>query len=443
VLSAQECREVVERVLARATAEQVSVSLSGGETSHLRFARNAPSTGGNYSDSTLSVTCSFGLRSGTASVNQLDERSLSVAVERAEAIARRAPEDPEAMPSLEPQQYPEVRAWSERSAGNAPELIADGTAECLRQARASGLVAAGFSRAEAEFRCFGNERGLFAWERSTEASFSETARTPDGSGSGWAAAAGNGVEELDYARCSRVALEKARLSRDPGALEPGSYPAILEPACVANLLALLVGAMDARSADEGRSFFSAPGGTNRIGESLFPASITLRTDPSDPGVPGRPWGEDGLPQRARDLVRDGRLASLSYDRYWAKKQGVEPVPDPSNVLMEGGTGTLEDLIRTTDRGVLVTSLWYIRSVDPRTLLHTGLTRDGVFWVENGEIVRPLTNFRWNDSPVAVLKSVLAMSAPVRTPPRASNAGTYRVPALRVASFTLSSVSEAV
>jgi len=205
----------------------------------------------------------------------------------------------------------------------------------------------------------------------------------------------------------------------------------------------LLSSMNQRSADEGRSFFSAAGGQTKLGQQLFPEQVTIRSDPAAVAAPGAPWGDSGLPQLPRTWVDQGRIADLACDRFWAQKTGRQPIPLASNLLMSGGSGTVADLVSSTERGVLITSLWYIVSVNPRTLLYTGLTRDGVFWIENGKIAYPVTNFRWNDSPVSVLSNIDGMSESVRASPRESTATNISVPALRVKEFELSSVSDAV
>jgi len=443
VLSKDEAQRVTERVIAASKADEVHVSLTGGETTHLRFARNAPSTSGNYTNRSLSVLSVFGKRSGSFSVNQLDDASLEHAVTRSEQIARLAPEDPEHMPALGPQSYIAVDAYRDSVLERGPEQLAQGVATAISVAEQRGLVAAGFGTASTKASSIGNSAGLFGYQQSTTASFSQTVRTADGKGSGWASGAGREVGDIDFAVNTDTATRKAEQSAGAQPLEPGKYVTILEPACVANLVQMFLYSMNARNADEGRSFFSKPGGGNRLGEKLFGDSIDIHSDPTHPVVPGSSWGGGGLPQVRRDWVKGGVVSSLSYDRFWAREKGVEPLPAPSNTIMQGGTGSVQDLIASTDQGVLITSLWYIRGVDPRTMLYTGLTRDGVFWIENGKIVRPLTNFRWNDSPVAVLKNVEAMSASVRVSPRSRRSPTVMVPALRVRQFELSSVSEAV
>jgi predicted Zn-dependent protease len=191
-----------------------------------------------------------------------------------------------------------------------------------------------------------------------------------------------------------------------------------------------------RTADEGRSFLARPGGGNRIGERVFAESVTFRTDPFDPRIPASPWGFGGLPARKVTWVERGVVKELAVDRYWARKTGREPVSGPSNLILEGGSGSLDDLIAGADRALLVTRFWYIRMVNPQDIVLTGLTRDGVWLVEKGKIVHPVNNFRFNDSPVNLLKNVEAMSAPVAS-------GSRALPAIRARDFLFTSRSHAV
>jgi predicted Zn-dependent protease len=443
MLDKQTAKQIVDAAVAASKADEVFVAVEAEDTTHLRFARNEPSTSGSFRDVKVTVTSTLGRRRGSAETNQRDPGAIAAVVRRSEELARLAPEDPEHMPVLGPQSYPAVDAFDDGAVEAAPVELARGAAACLASARERGVVAAGFGVAEAEWRAIGSSRGLFGFRRATTGHFSQTVRTPDGTGSGWASDVGPRIGRIDFTRNAASAIDKALASRTPRPLAPGRYPVILEPACVADLVGLLIMNMDARLADEGRSFFSRPGGGNRLGEALFPDTVSILSDPVDRLVPGAPWGSDGVPQSRRAWIDRGKVASLAYDRFWAAKQGVEPVPRPSNTLMTGGSGSLAELIASTERAVLITSLWYIRGVDPRSMLHTGLTRDGVFMVENGAIAYPLTNFRWNDSPVAVLKNIEAMTAPVQVSPRSWRSASVAVPALRVSSFELSSVSDAV
>lgn len=443
MLTRERARAVTDAVLSLSRADEVRVELSERDVTHLRFARNAPSTSGAYNEPSLTVTSAFGKRTGSITVNQLDQASLAEAVRRSEEMARLAPEDPEHMPALGPQDYGDTPGFDAATAERGAEVLAEGVARCLDDASRAGLEAAGFTETAAEVSVMASSRGLFGYHRGTRAYVSETARLPDGSGSGWASAADHRIGQLDYGAVSRVAVDKARASRAPRPLEPGAYVTILEPACVANLLQYMMFSMDTRAADEGRSYFAAPEGGTRRGQKLFPDSVHVYSDPSDPLAPGAPWGQDGVPQTRRAWIENGTLTSLRADRFWADQQGIEPVPFPSNLIMRGGTGSVQDLVASTERGLLVTSLWYVRPVDPRSLLLTGLTRDGVFLIEDGKIVHPVQNFRWNESPIHVLEHAQAMSEAVRVPPRPARAANVVVPALKVSSFHFTSVSEAV
>jgi len=443
MLSETEGRQWIERTLALSRAEGAQVTLEATSATHLRFARNSPSTSGSHTDHTLTVRSSFGKKSAAATTNQLDDASLREVVERSERLARLAPENPEHMPDLEPQSYASVAAFDATLPERGAAYIAEGSAGCMAKARESDLVAAGYSLVSARATFVGNRRGLYGHHRATEASFSETVRTSSGAGSGWAAGVGTALDQVDYAKCGAVAIDKALRSAEPKPLPPGKYVTILEPACVASLMQLLAFSMNQRSAEEGRSFFSEPDGKTKLGQQLFPEGISLGSDPSSQLAQGSPWGNEGLPQLPRRWIDKGRLTELFCERFWATKRDREPVPPPSNLLMQGGSGSLDDLIASTKRGVLITSLWYIRFVDPKTLLLTGLTRDGVFWVENGKIAHPVSNFRWNDSPIRVLKNVDAMTKSARTSPREGTASNIWVPAVRVKEFELSSVSDAV
>lgn len=443
MLTRQESQVIIEKILNASNSDETRVSLSSGTTTHLRFARNTPSTSGRTTDTVVTVHCTFGTRTGSARTNQLDEDSLRATVKTAQELARLAPEDTEHMPALGPQQYMTSNAWVEETAESGSPLLASGAEECIRAAEDRGLVAAGFLRIDAESDALGNSSGLFAYHRSTIASMSETVRTADGGGSGWVSRAANNIRDINFKEIASVAVEKALASRDPRKLKPGKYTTILEPSCVAEMVRSLLFAMDARSADEGRSYFSLKGGGTKLGEKIFPDAVTIVSDPSDRTVPGSPWGEDGLPQKRVEWIDKGVVKNLRSSRYWAKKQGGTPVAFPPNMLMTGGDASVQDLIRSTEQGLLVTSLWYIRSVDPQTLMLTGLTRDGVFRIEDGAIAYPVMNFRWNESPAAVFQNIDSMARSQRVPPRESANPTMLIPALKVREFNFTSLSEAV
>jgi predicted Zn-dependent protease len=211
---------------------------------------------------------------------------------------------------------------------------------------------------------------------------------------------------------------------------------ILEPAAAADLIQLMMN-MNARQADEGRSFYSKKGGGTKIGEKIVDERVNIYTDPWHDNVPVSPWSGDGMPRKKMDIIKGGTVTNLFYDRYWAEKKGVEPTSFPGNMIMEGGKASLEDMIKDTKKGVLVTRFWYIRAVDPQTLLYTGLTRDGTFYIENGKIKHPIKNFRFNESPIIMLNNLETLGKQVRT------GNGQLIPYLKVRDFTFSSLSDAV
>ncbi|MDP3911762.1 MAG: metallopeptidase TldD-related protein, partial [Gemmatimonadales bacterium] len=244
------------------------------------------------------------------------------------------------------------------------------------------------------------------------------------------------------------AVRKAHGTRAPRELEPGKYTVVLEPTAAGNLLTLMAFALNARSADEGRSFFSKRGGGNKIGEQVVDERITIASDPQDTDLLTSPFTGEGLPVTPTVWIENGVLKNLAYDRFWANKQNREPVPFGGGFRLSaaGATASLDELIKGVDRGLLVTRFWYIRAVDQRTLLYTGITRDGVFLIERGEVAGAVRNFRFNESPVAMLNNVVAVGRPERI--SASESGgvggaAVVVPPLIVKAFTFTSVSEAV
>jgi predicted Zn-dependent protease len=208
------------------------------------------------------------------------------------------------------------------------------------------------------------------------------------------------------------------------------------------LLERLIFGLDARQADEGRSFMSLPGGKSRLGEKLVDERVTIYSDPLNSDLPTSTWTGDGRPQEKVNWIEKGVVKNFSYSRYWAQKQNVKAIPGPDGIIMEGGTKSLEELIRGTKKGVLVTRLWYIRDVDPQTLLLTGLTRDGTFYIEDGKIQFPIKNFRFNESPVIMLNNVEELGKPERTISVESNVN-YLLPPIKVRDFTFTSLSDAV
>jgi predicted Zn-dependent protease len=440
-LSRSAARRLTERVLSFARLDDVRVRVSSRRHGNTRFANNEVTTTGDVEERQVSVTATIDGRSATVTSNRFDDGALEALVRDAEATAALSPPDPEHMPPLGAQRYRKV---AERDAATAT-LGAEARVGLIEPAIAvgveRGLTSAGLVTHEDSAFAIGNRAGLFAHHASTSVATSTTCRTADGTGSGRAAFESHRVAGLDARALALVAADKAAASARPEALEPGRFVVVLEPAAVADLLGFLVAALDARRADEGRSWFSVPGGGTRVGEKLFHESVTLWSDPADPAAPASPIGEDGLPHGKVTWIDKGVLRALACSRFWAQKQGREPLPAPSAVHLEGTQSPLSELVRGVDRGILVTRFWYNRMLEPRTILATGLTRDGTFLVEKGKVVSAVKNFRYNDSPVTLLRNVLALGKPERTP--GGERRVMVVPPMVVEGFNFASLSDAV
>jgi predicted Zn-dependent protease len=443
VFAREEAQAIIERVLAMSRADGAEVTLSTSYSANLRFAANQISTAGGITNANVVVSSSFGPKHAVVTTNDLSDESLLRVVRQSEALARLAPDDPEAMPLLGPQQYDAVAAAFPSTAELTPEDRARAALTALDVTRKSGdLAAAGFIITGEDAQAIGNNAGLFAYHRSTNANYTVTVRTADGTGSGWAGADHPDWSRLEPSAVSARAIEKARLSRNPQAIEPGRYTVILEPQAVGDLVQLLAFYADARIADEGRSPFAKQGGGNKLGEKIVDSRVTVTADPRDAELLSQPFDGEGFRLGRQALIENGVLRQLTYSRFWAKKQGTTPTGSPTSIRMAGGTDSIDDMIRSTERGVLVTRLWYLREVDPRTVLYTGLTRDGTFLIEKGKIAKSIRNLRFNESPLFMLNNLEALGRPVRLAGTEAG-GAVVMPPIKVRDFNFTSLSEAV
>ncbi|MBP6771382.1 MAG: TldD/PmbA family protein [Gemmatimonadaceae bacterium] len=443
ILTREEAMAIVEKAVKWSKADAVDVQINTYTQGNIRFADNQVSTAGSTTDAQLGVQSAFGPKHAVVTTNDLSDEAIKRAVEQSERIAKLAPDDPEAMPQLGKQTYAPVNAFFESTANLSADDRAKAALIALEMARKAGDVkAAGYLVSGAGALAIGNSTGMFAYHRATNVNYTLTARTTDGTGSGWAAADHPDWAQLDARRVATRAVEKAKASQNPVALEPGRYTVILEPQAVGDLVQLISNYADARSADEGRSPFVKAGGGNKVGEKICDERVTIYSDPSDSQLVGRPWDFEGMPIGRQVWIEKGVLKQLIYSRFWAKKQGKVATGGPSTFKMAGGTQTVDDLIKGTTRGILVTRLWYLREVDPRTILYTGLTRDGTFLVENGKITKSLRNFRFNESPLFMLNNIEALGQPERLA-GTEQGGDVVMPSLRVRDFNFTSLSEAV
>lgn len=436
ILNKEEAKAILQKALSYSKADECSLSLNGSEGGNIRYARNAVSTAGEISTLSLAVTAAYGKKSGTATINEFDDASLEKVVRRAEELARLAPENPEYVSVLAPQQYQESITYSDATGAVDPEKRADAVAKSLSVAKSGNLESAGFLENSTGFNAIMNSKGLYAYNKDSDVSFSVTMRNQAGTGSGYVSKSFNDVGKLDTLALSKIAAYKANNSAGARAIEPGKYTVILEPLAASDMLGNLARSFDARNADEGRSFLSKKGGGTRLGEQLFDEKVTIYSDPLHPELPSATWVGDGRPRAKTVWVDKGVVKNLAYSLFWAQQKGVNAVPPPGRVIMEGGNSSLENMIKNTDRGILVTRFWYIRYVDPQTLLLTGLTRDGTFYIENGQIKFPIKNFRFNESPVIMLNNVEELGKPERVE-------NMIVPPMKIRDFTFTSLSDAI
>jgi predicted Zn-dependent protease len=443
LMSRAEAQAFLERVVKLSRADTIAAQLGGGFTGNIRFAANRITTSGGVSNSQLVVQSGYGPKHAVVTTGDFSPDGVERAVRQSEAIAKLTPDDPEDMPLLPPQEYTAVNASFDSTANLTPADRAAAAHTAIDAAKAAGdLAAAGFIIAGGDYNAIASNTGMYAYFLSTSANYQLTVRTNDGTGSGWAAADHPDWSQIDFKAVSARAIEKARASRNPVAVEPGRYTVILEPQAVGDLVQLLAFSLDARSADEGRSAFSRTGGGTKIGDKIVDSRVTLFSDPADPQLLGQPWNGEGLPLNREVWIENGVLKQLAYSRFWARKKNMRPSGGLGAVKMSGGDATTEQMIASTPRGILVTRLWYLREVDPRSVLYTGLTRDGTFLIENGKITRAVKNLRFNESPLFMLNNLESLGKSERVAGTEAG-GNVVFPTIKVKDFNFTSLSDAV
>ena len=446
LLTEQDVKTLTSKILSMTSADDATAAVSSNKQSHLRFANNNVLTSGSRESRTANVTVWIGGKRGSASTNDLDDASLKEMVAQAEKIARNAPPDREYMPTLGKQTYKPVSGYYEATANLSLIDRAKQIGAILSEFERNNVIGAGFHSAGAQAGGNATKNGNFDFERSTGVGLSVTSRTPDGTSSGYFLRSHNDISKLDTMYIAKQSIKKALDGRGARAIDPGVYTVILEPQAVADLIGGFGFGFNARNAEEGRSAFSAPGGKTKVGQQVFDEKVTIFSDPWHPDLPGSQSAQGGIPAQRITMINKGVLENLTYNRYWAAQKDKQPTPGPVNTifLTSGPINTLEEMIRSTKRGILVSRFWYIRATNPRTASSTGLTRDGVWWIEDGKIAYPLKNFRFNQSTIEMLApgNVLMVSKPERVGSSEGGGGSL-LPALKLKEFNFTSQSEAV
>ena len=452
-----EAQKLARKVMGLSTFADCQVTVAATEQAYTRFANNGITTAAFSLRQNISVAVTRDGRTGVYTADDMDDASLREAVKKAEELAVIAPPNPERLEPLGAQQYPETPAFDERTAkARAPEMIPH-VKTIIDEALKRKLVAAGLIERSHRITAVANKAGLFGYSESADSQLTTTVRMADGSSSGWAGQPSARLGDIDSAKLANVASEKCARWKSPRKLDPGNYTVVLEPTAAGDIVRLITSGFSARNTDEGRTFLSKRGGGNLVGEKLFPDHITLRSNPFDWRQPTAPWTGDLLPTRPINWVEKGVVGNLAYDRYWASKTGKPATPSAGggfgggfggggfggavSLEMEGSDASLDSLIASVERGLLITHFWYIRGVNPQTLQQTGLTRDGVFLIENGKITAPVMNFRFLESPVRLLKNTVKVGEAVRV--RGLEGGIMIAPSLVATDFPLPSISDAV
>ena len=436
-----EAERLCAKILSYSTLPECEVELTATEEYYTRFANNGITTAGFAERRTAVIRSTRDGKTGKIQTGEMDDRALKASVKRTEDLAAIAPADPERQPPLGRQQYPEIHEFDERTANaRAPEMIPQ-IGALVKIAGSKKLVAAGLFERSHTTTAVANKAGLFGYSRSADSRLSTTIRMPDGSSSGWAGHPSLRIADISGEALANQASEKCLRWRNPKRLDPGAYTVVLEPTAAGDIVRLIARGLDARGTEEGRTFLSRKGGGTLTGETLFPEFVTLRSDPFSSRQSAVPWTSELLPQHPVSWVQNGVAKNTFYTRYWAARTGKSATPFPGALVLDGSEASTEDLIRSVDRGLLVTHFWYIRFVNPQTLQHTGLTRDGVFLIENGKIAEPVMNFRFNDSPVELLKNTKKLGRPERV--RGLEGGEMVAPAILASNFHFTSVSDAV
>jgi predicted Zn-dependent protease len=442
MLTRDQAKKLTEKALSFSTFPECDIGVNSSERADIRFALNGITTSGYVITQSMFITSVKDGQTGSTTVDEFDDKSIEEAVKRTEELAAISPANPEREAPLGPQKYADIDNFAVSTANARNQAMIPHVRAIVEAAKASNLVAAGFFEREASASAIANKQGNFGYGRTTDASLSATVRDAAGASSGWASQPAARIEDIDGAIIGKTAVEKCMRWKNPKRLDPGKYTVVLEPTAVGDLIQLLGFSMQARGAEEGRSFLSKKGGGTRLGEKMFPEFVTLRSDPFNKLYSVLPWGGGaGMPTGKMTWIENGAVKNLSYDRYYAKQAGREPTPAPNHLILDGGGKSLAELIASVDRGLLVTRFWYIRPVNPQTVTFTGLTRDGLFVIEKGKITGPAMNFRFNESPVRMLQNTLAAGKPIRV--RGGEGQGMIAPPLVIKDFNFTSISDAV
>ena len=432
--TSDEFRFLADLVLKRSGADHTVVTLHDHHGGTTRFANSRVVQNVDTRRGTMTIAVAFDSRRGSASTTDFTAGAIQDTLARAERIARISPEDPEYLPPPEPQVFPAPLTSRPETAAAGPARRLEYANEAIGQCRIENLQAAGIVSSSIASVGVAASNGLFAREERTEARFSLTVQADDATG--WSAAAHRSIDHLKIQDRTLSAINKAKRGRDVQELAPGRYRVILEPAAVAGLWSWMLWTLDAKSYEKGTSPF-----TGQLGRQILDERLTLQNLPGHADLLGTGFTPEGLPSEDAVWIDHGVLKQLDYDRFTAKQHKIKRIATlEAPCLSASGSPPLktQDLIKQCERAILVTNFWYIRTVNPTDLTLTGMTRDGTFLVEDGQITSAVRNFRFHESPLRVFKHVEAWTEPSEAV--TSETGKMLVPAMVLRDFNFSSVT---
>lgn len=444
LLREAEMRRIAERIFKLSEADETEVAIEVVADAVTRFANNAVHQNMVEQSLVVSVRTVFDGRTARATTNKTDDESLRRVVAASSGLSRHQPKNPHLLPMPGPQKYAKVNRYVEATAAASPNDRAGAVKRVCERLAKHGQTAAGIFSTGAFQSALANSRGLFATHRQTRAEFSITVMDTGGS-SGWAKANEPDVSRINPVELAESASWRALATREARELPPGRYTVVLEPAAVLDLVGFLFYDFAATAVADQRSCLN-----DRIGKRIFGEYISLTDDATHPLQSGVPFDGEGLPRKKVALIERGVPSNLVYSRASAKKAGVKPtghglgLPNewgeaPVNLVWGGGASSLQEMIASTDFGVLVTRTWYIREVDPYEKIMTGMTRDGTFWIDRGRIAGGVRNFRFNQSLIEMLSNVEMLGPAVRA--AGEESFEMVVPAMKVRDFHFSEVTK--
>lgn len=425
MLDENQIKTLLNKIFKLSPARSTEVIVTSIDQLMMRFANNRITQSLSEEDIRVSIRVLHDNKMGRATTNRLDDKSLSACCERALQIAKNAAVDPDALPLPGTQTYKEVDSFYEATRHATAYQITNQVEEMISVGAADLANLSGMNEIQSMSYAIGNSQGLFAYNQSTSATASVTAFIDENSG--FAICNAHDIRQIDYEQLAETAVQKARLGKHPRELPPGEYTVILEPQAVANLLAfLIIDSVSQISPFSGHALLKKQGFVAlHFGEQVFGTNFTLKDDVYHPEQQGIPFDGEGIPTQTVELVKEGVLSGVVHSRSSALQLGAEPtghgleLPNPygalpSHLVLKGGDTTLDDMIKSTRKGIVITRFWYTRLVDSNSMTITGMTRDGTFLVENGEITARIKNLRFNESLFRAFKQIQALGKPVRT-----------------------------